>query len=128
MFSFDASELVSFIRNLTATERAIGAAVTPVVKRGAQNIKADAARRAGGIRHAPYYPRSITYDFYARIGGAEAVIGPDKDRRQGALGNILEFGTSKNAPLPHLRPALEAEEPGLLAALEAAQADVLGEL
>jgi hypothetical protein len=48
--------------------------------------------------------------------GAE--IGPDKNKPQGALGNLLEFGTSKQAGRQDGARALAAEEPRLIAALE----------
>lgn len=55
-------------------------------------VKAGMRADAGGIGHAPSFPDSITYDVH----GLTAEIGPDKDRRQGALGNILYFGTPSN--------------------------------
>lgn len=78
-------------------------------------VQAGAQRRISGHPHSPAYPSSITHDTTVGGGGMAFTteIGPDKDRRQGALGNILEFGTSKNAPIPHLAPALDEEEPKL---------------
>lgn len=99
--------------------------VRAVVERGALNIKQDAARRASGLKHAPAYPQSISYDVHNTFGGVTAEIGPDKGRRQGALGNILEFGTPNNAPRPHLNPALDVEEPKFVAALDALLARLL---
>ena len=76
-------------------------------------IKKSAQQFAGGIAHAPDYPRAITYDTTDHgVGkGVSAEIGPDKDRRQGALGNILEYGTVNNPPYAHLGPALDYEGP-----------------
>lgn len=51
-----------------------------------------------GLAHAPYYPRSITYDLMLSSAGIEVEIGPDKSRRQGALGNLIEYGSSNNPP------------------------------
>lgn len=90
-----------------------------VVGKGALNIKSDARRRISGLAHAPAYPYSITYDTHELRDSAWAEIGPDKGKRQGALGNLLEFGSVKNPPHPHLRPAAEAERPKFEAALEA---------
>ncbi len=89
-----------------------------VVQRGALNVKKDAQRRISGHPHLPHYPSSITYDTEQTATGAAAEIGPDKSKRQGPLGNIIEYGTPKNAPLPHLGPALQAEEPRFVKALE----------
>lgn len=82
-----------------------------VLSKAALNIKTDAQRKSSGIRHAPAYPRSIGYDtaWQGTLGRAE--IGPDKDKRQGALGNILEYGTVNNPPYAHLGPALDYEGP-----------------
>lgn len=96
------------------------------VQRSAQAIKSDAQRRVQGLRHAPAYPASITYDTRLTLSGAEAEIGPDKSKRQGALGNLLEFGSAKNAPIPHMGPAGDAEEPKFAAAMEALSVKALG--
>jgi HK97 gp10 family phage protein len=77
----------------------------------ARTIRDDARQRISGHRYLPQYPRSITYDIKPTPGGVEAEIGPDKQLAQGALGNIIEYGTSHNAPLPHLGPALDAAGP-----------------
>ncbi|MGI5144795.1 hypothetical protein ACQEVC_45510 [Plantactinospora sp. CA-294935] len=88
----------------------------------------DAARgAASGIAHAPDYPRAITYDTKdLGVGrGMTAEIGPDKGRRQGALGNILEYGTVNNPPYAHLGPALDHWTPDFVRGLEIAAADAL---
>jgi hypothetical protein len=118
--TFDTHELTALIDDMEAAAAAATAPVVgKVVEKAALNIKNDARRRAGGLAHAPAYPRSITYDA-VRVTrtGAATEVGPDKDKRQGALGNILEYGTRKNAPIPHLAPAAEAEEPRFARALE----------
>lgn len=93
-------------------------AVRAVLQKGALNVKTDAQRFASGLGHAPHYPRSITFDTTVKKDGIEAEIGPDKSRTQGALGNILEYGTSKNAPVAHLGPALDREGPRFEKAME----------
>lgn len=93
----------------------------------ARGIKDTAREIASGISYAPHYPRAITYDIDDQgVGaGVSAEIGPDKDRTQGALGNILEYGTVNNAPLAHLGPALDIWTPDLTTGLERAAADAL---
>jgi hypothetical protein len=92
--------------------------VLAVVAKGAQNVKEGMAQDATGIGHAPHFPASITYDILpAGLRGVVADIGPDKAKRQGALGNILAFGTSKNAPVWNHGAALEREAPKFEAAL-----------
>lgn len=82
-----------------------------VVAKGALQIKTDARQRVGSLRHAPAYPSSITYDTYNGLRGPVAEIGPDKNKRQGALGNLLEYGSVHNSPKPHMAPAADAEAP-----------------
>ena len=86
-------------------------AVDAVVAKGALNVKKGAAKRIEGHPHAPAYPAAISYDTFHTPGTSRAEIGPDKGKRQGALGNILEFGTVNNPPIPHLVPALDEEGP-----------------
>lgn len=98
-------------------------AVTPgqvraVVQRGALNIKRDAQARIGRGPHLPAYARAISYDSHETPIGAWAEIGPDKDKAQGPLGNILEYGDPTHAPIPHLAPALAEEAPRFERALE----------
>lgn len=99
--------------------------VEKVVSKGSLNVKQDAARRASGLKHAPAYPAAIGYDLYHGLTTVRSKIGPDKQKRQGALGNILEHGTRNNAPIPHLGPALDAEAPRYVQALEDLAQDLL---
>lgn len=93
----------------------------------ANGIKKSARSFASGISHAPDYPNSITYDVDDKgVGvGVEAEIGPDKDLRQGPLGNILEYGTVNNPPYAHLGPALDRWSPDFVEGLEKAAVDAL---
>ncbi|TXS35720.1 hypothetical protein [Streptomyces sp. OR43] len=72
-----------------------------VVARGALNIKTEwrANARISAPKHAPYYPRTVNFDVLT-FGPDQvlAIIGPDKGSQQGALGNILEYGSVKNPP------------------------------
>lgn len=83
-------------------------------------VKASARSRITGYRHLPAYPYSITYDTKVTPVSIEGQIGPDKGLRQGPLGNIVEFGTSKNAPIPHLGPALEENADDFIRGVEIA--------
>lgn len=90
-----------------------------VVTRGALQVKngwRDNAVASSG-RHAPHYPRAISYDVHPIPGGAHAEIGPDKGRVQGALGNLLEFGSVHNPPHNDGGRALAAEDPRFVAAV-----------
>ncbi len=116
-------ELISAVEGAPAK---LAKLVGPVVTKGALNIKNDWRRRWSGIGHAPAVPYSITYDIKALGSRLEAEIGPDKSRRQGALGNILEFGTVNNAPRPGGLPALQAEEPKFVQNISELPEKVLG--
>jgi hypothetical protein len=124
--SVDASEVAGLARILAEAPDIAIREVRAVVKRGAQNIKTDAQRRISGLAHAPAYPRAISYDTHDGMSKAWAEIGPDKNKRQGALGNILEYGTVKNPPIPHMAPAAAAERPRFEKALEDAAAKATG--
>lgn len=92
--------------------------VRPVIARGALNVKTDWKRRWQGLSNAPALPAAITYDTRLTPTGAAAEIGPEKEKRQGDLGNLIEYGSVNNRPHPGGRPAAEAEEPRLARALE----------
>lgn len=120
-----ADELRDVARRLEMTGLRAAATATAIVTKGAQNIKEAMRTDAQGIGHAPDFPDAITYDVHQTLAGPEAEIGPDKDRRQGALGNILYFGTSKNAPVRNPSVGIDAELPRFEKALaEAAEPDL----
>lgn len=104
--SDDSAELrrLAFDLGNNTAETVLGA--RKIVEVAAAKIKKGMRDDASGIQHAPAFPASITYD----LRGLSAEIGPDKDRRQGALGNILYFGTSNNAPvIPDIAAPLRSE-------------------
>ncbi|MEU3112666.1 hypothetical protein ABZ652_01130 [Micromonospora chalcea] len=89
-----------------------------VVKKGALNVKRDAANRVKGLGHLPHYHRAIGYDTTRRGPVTEAVVGPDTNKRQGSLGHLVELGSPTSAPHPHMLPAADAEEPRFAKAME----------
>lgn len=97
----------------TAGARATTKAVA-ITHKGAINIRDLARELSSGLSHAPLYPRSITYDMDLGGGTVAADIGPDKDLPQGALGNLLEYGSVNNPPHTHLGPSLDREEPAYI--------------
>lgn len=112
------AEFDALAADLAAAPVRLAELLPPVVSKGALNIKNDWRANASGNAHAPHYPASITYDIDVRPGDVSAEIGPDKDKKQGALGNIIEFGTSKNPPHLDGARALAAEEPRFIEACE----------
>jgi hypothetical protein len=115
---FDASEAKALAEVLATAAAGTPEEVRQVVSRGALNIKRDAQRGSRGLKHAPAYPSSITYDISSLPTAISAEIGPDKQRRQGALGNLIEYGSVNNPPRPHIRPAADREQPRFEKALE----------
>lgn len=111
MIRMDASEVNTLAADLGKIPARTVPAVTAVVTKGAQNVKEqmrDEAESGGTTRH---FSRSISYDVSGGLGGVEAKIGPDKERTQGALGNLLYFGTSTQGPVLDIQGPLTAEEP-----------------
>lgn len=86
-----------------------------VVQKGALNIKngAKANVQQSAPVHNAHAASAITYDTgVARRGLViDAEIGYDKDRPGGSLGNLLEYGSSKNPAHRDLGRALDAEVP-----------------
>lgn len=118
--SFDMSDVLRLAARLPHAEAAMVAPLGTIVETAAAKIEKDMRSKAGGVGHAPSFPSSITHD--AR--GLSAEIGPDKNRRQGALGNLLYFGSVNNGPvLEHPQAALDRARP----AFEAAVAKVAGD-
>lgn len=106
-------------------------AVDAVLEKAANAVKTsmrdDAQSKAGG-GHAKAFPSSISYDrAYKRIGEAAYEVGPDKDRRQGALGNLLYFGSANNGPVLDIEVGMNDEAPRLTKALlDLAASQVVG--
>lgn len=100
-------------------------AVDAVMKKAADNVKKTMAADASGHPRFRAFPRSISYD--RKLGtGIEYEIGPDKDRTQGALGNILYYGTSNNPPVLDVEVGIRDEAPRLEKNLGDVAAGLLG--
>lgn len=112
------AETEALAADLVAAPARLMAGLPAVVSKGALNIKNDWRASASGLKHAPQYPNSINYDISASPDGTSAEIGPDKDKPQGPLGNLLEFGSANNAPHLDGQRALDAEAPRFEAAVE----------
>jgi hypothetical protein len=108
----------------TAEEKAVDE-TRRVVAKGLLNIKKETRARWSGLAHAPSLPSAVTYETKTSGTGASGEVGPDKARRQGALGNLVEYGSVNNAPIPALNPAADAEEGPFAKALEDLGYDLL---
>lgn len=95
-----------------AAKEAVPAA-KKIVGKGSLNIKKHAQQIIKGASkrgYLPHYPRAITYEVKASGTVVSSEIGPDSSKLQGGLGRLLEYGSRNNSPIPHLNPALDAEE------------------
>lgn len=125
MTVIDTSELRALAVDLGKASGAVAKGADKVLERGALGVKnamvEDASARHSG--HGKHFPRSISYDADGRLG---YVIGPDKSRRQGALGNLFYFGSKNNAPTLDVEHGLIVEEPKLLSEMSKMLGRVLG--
>lgn len=92
-----------------------------VLQRGAVEVKKGMAADFTGHAHAAAIPRAIGYD----VRGLEFEVGVDKDGPQGGLGNLLAFGSSKNAAVVDHTAALRRELPAIERFLADAGEDAL---
>ena len=126
----DTTELRKLEYNLGKVPGKAVAAVQEAVKVSAEKVAERMQADATGHPSFPDFPRTINSGLRSFAGLAiEYEIGPDKDyKRVAALGNILYFGTSRDAPVLNINVGLDAEGPAyqfrLLEALSAAMGDV----
>lgn len=117
MTSVDLSQLNAFSTNLGKIASGALDDVDAVLKKGAQNIKEEMQADAQGSDHFHGMANAISYDSHYLVGRARYVIGPDKSRRGGALGNIYYFGTSRGGGSGDIEKPLRSEEPRTVKAL-----------
>lgn len=87
--------------------RATVASAKAVQNKARASIRAQTSGKTTG-----WYPTSITYEVKeSNANSVFAVIGPETANRghKPTMGLILEFGTSKQGPKPHLNPAFQSE-------------------
>lgn len=126
-FGIDSSQLDRLAADFGTVAKNAGPFVEKAVEFGTRNVRDDWRENAQGMPHAPAYPSSITYDIEVRGGltgsEIEGEIGPDKSRPQGALGNLIEYGSVNNAPQGLGLGALQREEPDFIEGLTKAESD-----
>ncbi|UOQ60383.1 hypothetical protein MUN76_15345 [Leucobacter rhizosphaerae] len=123
----DWREFQELIQDLEDVPETAGKYIRKAVQVTATKVKDHWRDQAKGLPHAPAFPFSITYDLKGFQGFGSTVlsaeIGPDKGRRQGALGNLIEFGSVNNAPQGLGQAALNANEADFATGIEKAIAD-----
>jgi hypothetical protein len=117
MTEFDVSDIRGLEEDMGKAVGDMLGKLRPVVQRGALNIKKDLQSEARGHPHFPHFPQAISYDTTETKSEVRAEIGPDKDKRQGALGNLLYFGSSKNPAVLDINGPLDREEPKFVKAV-----------
>lgn len=110
MPDIDATEFHRLAADLGKVPSGSGPNLRKAIEVTARHVRDDWRRNGTGMAHAPAFPFSVTYDIEGDRDRIEAEIGPDKDRAQGALGNLIEFGSINNGPQGLGHGALQANE------------------
>lgn len=127
----DWREFEELARDLESVPEKAGKYIRKAVQVSATKVKEHWRDQAKGLAHAPAFPSSITYDLKGFQGFGVSVlsaeIGPEKGLRQGALGNLIEFGSRNNAPQGLGQAALHANEEDFVHGLDMAVDDAMRE-
>lgn len=107
--------------------------VDEVLKKAAQNVKTEMVYSVAWSRHfnskkGRGLAQSISYDSHYLPGKVRYVVGPDKNKPGGALGNIAYFGTSRGGGTLDIEQPLRSEEPRMNSALAALTARWAGRI
>jgi hypothetical protein len=113
------AELRSLATNLGRVAGSALKDVDSVLKRGVQNMKNEMQADAQASQHFKGMAGSISYESYYLPGKARYVLGPDKSRAGGSLGNIYYFGTSRGGGTGDIDKPLHNEGPRTQSALTA---------
>lgn len=124
---FDASELHKLAADFGHAAAKALPLVDAVVKKAADNLKKDLAGQATYSQHFKGMAGSISYDSAYGLGSVGYEVGPDKDRRGGALGNLFFFGGANGGGgTGDLDGAVRTEQPYMIKALEDVAEGLLG--
>lgn len=105
----DMSEVTQLAADFGKAAGSVVPEIDKVVEKGALNIKNTMVDDAASTGHYKHFSRSISYDRAYSVGSVAYEVGPDKGRTQGALGNILYFGTGHNGPVLDIEVGMRAE-------------------
>lgn len=112
IFAGDASEIYKLASDLAA----VGPKSVPAVRQGMEKAgrdfafawASDAARTHDS--HAKYYSGSIDFELIPSVSSVAVDVGPNRGRKQGFLGRILEFGGERSPAYMTGAKALERQE------------------
>ncbi|RFA15835.1 hypothetical protein B7R22_05355 [Subtercola boreus] len=99
--SFDFSEINALAASIEEAPREARYNIRKAVTVTSRNIKDAWKAKLQGSDSLPGLPSAVSYDVLSDNSSTAPItaeIGFDKDRRQGPLGNISEFGSPKVAP------------------------------
>lgn len=124
---FDASELYKLAADFGHATAKVLPLVDKVVEHAAMNLKKDLVGQATYSQHFKGMAGSISYDSAYGLGSVGYEVGPDKDRRGGALGNLFFFGGANGGGgTGDLDGAVRTEQPYMIKALEDVAEGLLG--
>jgi hypothetical protein len=126
----DASDLSKLASQLGEVPPRSGRNLRQAIEVTARHVRDTWRENAVGMAHAPAFPYSITYDVHGSGNSGsgsqlEAEIGPDKSRAQGALGNLIEYGSVNNSPMGLGHAALQTNEADFERGIDRAVEDAL---
>jgi len=129
---FDFSELSQLAADLGEVPKKTGPKIRAALEVTSRKVKDSwKDKLAGGLGELKHLPRAVSYDIdtFQGFGASvfKAEIGFDKSKRQGALGNISEFGTPTTPPRGFGHAALQENQDDFKAGLEIAIAQALKE-
>lgn len=127
MADFDFSEIDKLAADLSSVARDTQPNVRKAVEVTARKIKDGWRDRLKGSATLPGLPGAVSYDIDEPGGSVEAEIGFDKGRRQGALGNVSEFGTPTVGPRGYGLASLEENQEDFAKGIGLAAGDTLGD-
>ena len=124
--SVGSADLASLIAALAKAPDEVTKAARGVLQKGALNIKNALNQQAANSPHFKGMAGSVTYDTEIRRHSITAEIGPDKERRGGALGNLFFFGGANGGGgTGDLDAPLREEEPRMVKFLDEAMGKLL---
>ena len=123
---FDAHEIRELAHDLRAAPEKVQRAAPGVVKKAANNIKAE---WRGAAEKSRYFAmgHTITYDVDSDAGGIEAEVGPNRRFRYARLAGIAHFGGANGGggTLGDPQRFLDSEAPRMADALAKIAGDAL---
>lgn len=125
-FEVDFSELDKLAADIAAVPDNAGPNIVKAIHVTSNKVLKGWRGRLMGSSTLPALPFALSYDLSTAAGAdlstIESEIGFDKGRKQGALGNISEYGSINNPPrgfgLASLQEQLDDFEKGLAKAIE----------